>query len=225
MLAEGGGKRAKRAARRVLRPATTSSCYEQRSMHGFPGIPVRRCAIYRPSNTVRPTYGLLVHCLSHFNVFRVTTRRFGFCTGMGNMLDGVYLGRKAPLSYKPDHDACYRQFFLTLNVFFSTVFIYYSSFSLSSSKNSRNVNWSKAYLPPLGEGTTRPLVASSQRVGTVASPHRLRVVQGVLSLEQQASSALYGRGFTLFADPVAKCRYEECQASYSYNEVVSKHSL
>lgn len=105
MLAEGGGKRAKRAARRVLRPATTSSCYEQRSMYGFPGIPVRRFAIYRPSNTVRPTYGLLVHCLSHFNVFRVTTRRFGFCTGMGNMLDGVYLGRKTPLCYTSDHGA------------------------------------------------------------------------------------------------------------------------
>jgi len=42
---------------------------------------------------------------------------------MGNMLDGVYLGRKTPLSYKPDHDACYRQFFLTLNVFFSTVLL------------------------------------------------------------------------------------------------------
>lgn len=87
------------------------------------------------------------------------------------------------------------------------------------------MNWSKAYLPPLGEGTTRPLAASSQRAGTVASPHRLRVVQGVVSVEQQAGSALYGRGFTLFADPVAKCRCEEYQASCSYNEGVSKHSL
>lgn len=56
-------------------------------------------------------------------------------------------------------------------------------------------------------------------------PTQATGVQGVVSVEQQAGSALYGIGFTLFADPMAKCIYEEYQASYSYNEGVSKHSL
>lgn len=145
----------------------------------------------RSSDTVRPTYGLLVHCLSHFNVFRVTTRRFGFSTGMGNMLDGVYLGRKNPLCYKPDHGACNQAvlsrfecllFYCPHLLFFVLSIILEKSMRLDSAQS----------LPPAGEATVWPLATSSQRAGAAASPQGLYTVGGIVPVEYQAGLALYG---------------------------------